>query len=68
MDIYNMKLHDSITDTDTGTDIMRVPGGWIYYQRFKELTIFVPYNDEFDEKAATARAIADMQIAQATTW
>ena len=49
--IYNMKLHTSIIieiDDELELEIIRVPGGWIYYDN--GLGVFVPFNDEFDSE------------------
>ena len=61
--LYEMKLYEEIMPTSDGRlQVMRVPGGWIY--RFWEFdyepggkansyginSVFVPYNNEFQEK------------------
>ena len=49
--IYNLKLHESVTDN--GTNVMRVPGGWMYRRNGSlgndTTSVFVPFNDEFNE-------------------
>lgn len=54
-DIYNMQLHSvmPIESSNMFTEIMRVPGGWIY--RFFENnvycgSIFVPFHNEFQSE------------------
>ncbi len=54
--LYMMKLHDRIGLDDNNT-VLRVPGGWIYYNHIKvteeddqlltSTAIFVPLNNEF---------------------
>ena len=47
--IYNISLGDNI-DLDDGTNVTRVPGGWIYVIQFEIPTaVFIPYNVEFKE-------------------
>ncbi|GAG93406.1 unnamed protein product [marine sediment metagenome] len=61
--IYNMELHHKII-IDDGTEVRRVPGGWIYtrFQLYQVLmpdgqwcenylptSVFVPFNDEFKD-------------------
>jgi hypothetical protein len=65
-DIYNMKLHDVINPVIPGKDtqIIRVPGGWIYYEytmdqqptatgvwvdNYRPTSVFIPYHNEFDQ-------------------
>ena len=52
--IYNMKLHETIT-IDTFLDILRVPGGWIYFTYHENgstgildttTSTFVPFNNK----------------------
>lgn len=59
MTIYDLKLHESLETEDLS--IIRVPNGWIYYERrmqytgldepewymVKEKPVFVPYHPEF---------------------
>jgi hypothetical protein len=50
-DIYKMKLHEVI-EIDRCTSAQRVPGGWIYTTCSISRAIssvFVPYNNEFQE-------------------
>jgi len=55
-EIYNLKLHEwtNIRARWTHTDILRVPGGWIYYNKNansgEKTGVFVPFNDEFQRK------------------
>ena len=57
-DIYKLALHESIPmfdgETPVGTYVMRVPGGWIYtdYTPDNPHSVFVPFNSEFQDKAA----------------
>lgn len=49
-DIYDMKLHDTITILDNNTSticIIRVPGGWLYQTIVESelTTTFVPWHD-----------------------
>jgi hypothetical protein len=48
--IYEMKLHEKLYFDDF--EVMRVPGGWIYYYIGfdKDFGIFVPYNNEYDNR------------------
>jgi len=47
--IYNLELHETLTDENTAYCITRVPGGWIYRVKYKDALIFVPYNNEFQQ-------------------
>lgn len=50
-EIYNLKLHEETSINDT--NIIRVPGGWIYRYDLGSGYIqntFVPYSDEFKSK------------------
>ena len=47
--IYDLKLHESLQIRE-GLYVFRVPGGWIYADQ-KTVPIFVPYSNEFNEKA-----------------
>jgi nitrogen fixation protein len=57
-DIYKMKLHEQIINTDNtgilGTEITRVAGGWLYttfdFNHSIASTVFVPFDNEFQEK------------------
>ncbi len=54
--LYMLKLHESISLNDKYT-VLRVPGGWIYYDRIGKpeendrlltpTAVFVPLNNEF---------------------
>ena len=54
--LYMMKLHESIR-LDNNNTVLRVPGGWIYYnhtetqgendQLLAPTVVFVPFNNEF---------------------
>ena len=46
--LYNMKLHDCITEGVY--EIKRVPGGWLYIETRGASTTFVPFNNEFQLK------------------
>lgn len=52
--VYNLELHENFQES--GLDITRVPGGWIYrfwdYEKRDYYTVstFVPYNEEFDAR------------------
>ena len=56
--IYEMELHDKFM-LDDKTQIIRVPGGWIYksfqadesflYINYSINSVFVPFNNEFIE-------------------
>lgn len=60
--IYNLKLHEIVNLTDGHTNIMRVPGGWIYTGIHEilndsngddHITIskcFVPFDEEFSKQ------------------
>lgn len=53
MNIYDLKLHESVNISNSCT-VTRVPGGWIYYTGNcyeVETAVFVPYNEEFKETA-----------------
>ena len=49
--IYDMKLHERIDGFSSKSEIVRVPGGWLYVWEadHEESTrmVFVPYNNEF---------------------
>lgn len=51
--IYNLDLHEwlNIRTSSTSTSILRVPGGWIYYNKMfedgKKTGVFVPFDNEF---------------------
>lgn len=45
-DMYALKLHEGIK-FDSGVEILRVPGGWIYAMYPGGKITFVPFNDEF---------------------
>lgn len=62
--IYMLKLHEKITLEKDGTEIRRVPGGWIYtrfelsqlltpdgqwIENYITTSVFVPFNDEFTD-------------------
>jgi len=57
-DIYKMELHDKITVSDPSRvglmEIIRVPGGWVYSLDYpgygQSPTVFVPFNNEFENK------------------
>lgn len=56
MDIYSIKLHETIIVSDRGDlfiTAIRVPGGWIYNSFDKSHNImgsaFIPYCNEFQE-------------------
>jgi len=58
MNIYTMKLHETV-EVDTFTQILRVPGGWIY-NTFTEnggsyvvSSTFVRFDNEFQDKEKT---------------
>ncbi len=54
--LYLMKLHEKIR-LDNNNTVLRIPGGWIYYNHIDELrenskllastAVFVPFNNEF---------------------
>jgi hypothetical protein len=54
---YMMKLHEKIS-LDNNNTVLRVPGGWIYYnhiettgeniQQLASTAVFVPLNNEFN--------------------
>ncbi|MFH1882117.1 MAG: hypothetical protein ABIL62_05330 [Planctomycetota bacterium] len=54
---YMMKLHEKIS-LDNKYTVLRVPGGWIYYnhiettgeniQQLASTSVFVPFNNEFN--------------------
>ena len=50
-DIYELKLHESISVNKDRNIILRVPNGWIYSFFIENTsthqTCFVPYNEEF---------------------
>ena len=52
-ELYEMKLHDTLNVGDY-TEVLRVPGGWIYQYNVPDHTgifactrQFVPFSDEF---------------------
>lgn len=52
--IYKMDLHDVLTMSQHATQIMRVPGGWIYMSHsengaggYDMTSCFVAFNNEF---------------------
>ena len=47
-DIYTMELHDEIHTN--GWTVIRVAGGWIYQTNREASEIFVPYDNEFQQK------------------
>ncbi len=49
-DLYNMDLHESIMIA-VGTEVMRVPGGWIYtnYYNGTPVAVMVQLNGEFGD-------------------
>ena len=58
--VYDMELHEKLNPEIKGSyvDIIRVPGGWIYYTQFMKAdggcvvsSVFVPFNDEFKDDA-----------------
>lgn len=53
-DIYNMKLHETIF-MPNGHSVLRVAGGWIYIVNMYDTqrTVFIPYNDEFQQQCST---------------
>lgn len=54
--IYDLDLHEwaDIRTRFTFTDVLRVPGGWIYYnknlQDGRKTGVFVPFDNEFHPK------------------
>lgn len=46
-DIYSMKLHKSI-EINKYIVVTRVPGGWIYHFPVKNVSVFVPFDGEFN--------------------
>lgn len=53
-DIYSMGLHETLTPTTKHGAIMilRVPGGWVYYNWVEEsgtTASFVPFDNEFQK-------------------
>ena len=46
-DMYKMKLHDMLEIA--GSEILRVPGGWIYRTNRDGSEIFVPFDNEFQK-------------------
>ncbi len=54
--IYDLKLHETLWEMDSGVNIQRVAGGWLY-SSFDENeqtiynSVFVPYNNEFQKEA-----------------
>ena len=46
MNIYQMKLHETLDDLGLYS-ILRVPGGWIYLDKSSNISVFVPFNNEF---------------------
>ena len=56
--IYDLNLHEKMEEK--GFQIIRVPGGWLYFNETAHVGIsgtqrtatstFVPYNDEFKDK------------------
>jgi hypothetical protein len=57
VNVYNMKLHEKVFEG--GTEITRVPGGWIYTTEsygveeahWSVSSVFVPFNNEFQRDA-----------------
>ena len=45
--IYNMKLHELMEAP--GFAILKVPGGWIYFDKGNQLSNFIPFDNEFDK-------------------
>ena len=52
--LYDMELHDKFSNKDTLSitplEILRVPGGWIYYMYSRDnmrVSTFVPFSNEF---------------------
>jgi hypothetical protein len=58
MNVYDMKLNDVLWLSLNNTEVLRVPGGWIYRvydsgtQRECLHSCFVPFNNEFMENSA----------------
>lgn len=48
--IYNMDLHETIILNDDEMFVTRVAGGWIYERQKHLSNVFVPYNNEFQER------------------
>jgi len=51
MNVYDMQLHDREEDRDLGILVLRVPGGWIYYERDVDSYsngTFVPYTNKYE--------------------
>lgn len=54
MNIYALKLHETI-EIKKGLIVTRVPGGWLYIHKelaigSSDQTVFVPFNNEFQEE------------------
>ncbi len=49
--IYELKLHEDYTPKIGSWQVMRVAGGWIYtyFNTEPHHSIFVPFNNEFQE-------------------
>lgn len=55
--IYDLELHEGL-NLDSGINVMRVPGGWIYdgwdMEKDRSKTgLFVPFNNEFQTEPWT---------------
>jgi len=44
-DVYDLALHE-MADIKSFT-VLRVPGGWIYYDKSAEVGVFVPWDNEY---------------------
>jgi hypothetical protein len=71
MNIYDMKLHDVLWLHLSNTEVLRVPGGWVYRvydsgtQRECLNSCFVPFDNQFMETSESVElAATDSQQAK----
>ena len=51
--IYRLNLHETCVvndDADNHCCAIRVPGGWMYFDKYSHISTFVPFDNEFQNK------------------